>query len=289
MPHPSSNACITLTPQDYCRKRAAPDGSSLHYSLLFLDAPRQEAIIAVHAFRSEVADIIRTGIDIEPAHAKLSWWRMEVDELYASRPTHPVTQALAQARESFPLEKTTLLEIIDAVDMDLHQGRYEDFKSLQLYCYRASATVSVASSRILGHKGPSTLKSANDLGIAGKLVEIIGNVGLDARHGRVYLPQEDLLAFGVSDEEISGGRHNDRVAALLDFEAQRAFDLFDQALACVPAEDRKAQRASLALAAMQRALLDEIRHDNYRVMDRSFTLTPMRKLWLTCRTWLRTR
>jgi phytoene synthase len=71
------------------------------------------------------------------------------------------------------------------------------------------------------------------------------------------------------------------------FEAERARKFYDQALAQLPAVDRKRQRAGLVMAAIYRTLLDEIARDGFQVLDRRTSLTPVRKLWIAGRTWAR--
>jgi len=105
-------------------------------------------------------------------------------------------------------------------------------------------------------------------------------VGEDARRGRIYLPLEELEQFGVTPAEILNRRYSDRFARLMQFQYERAIQSYGQALAWLPQEDRKAQRAGLAMAAIYRALLEEIRRDGFRVLDGKISLTPLRKLWL---------
>jgi len=276
----------TVALHDYCRDKAAPVGSSLYYSLLFLDKPRRQAITAVYAFQQEVGDIVRNCVNIEPAHAKLAWWRMEIGELFEQRPHHPVTQSIAEALRYFPIAQAQLIEVVDGYEMDLQQGYYADFKSLQLYCYHVSSAISLVVSEILGYRNRQTAKFAQEMGLAQQLTSIIRDIGRDARRGRIYLPLDELRRFGVSENDIFDARYSDNFKALLAFQAQRARKFYDQALSMLANEDRKSQRAALAMAAIQRKILDEIERDKYQVLDRRLSLTPLRKLWISARTRL---
>ena len=280
-----------MTPHDYCRQKAAALGSSLYYSTLFLEPPRQQALIAINAFRHEIGAIVRDIQDTEPARAKLAWWRMEICSLYEQRPDHPVTQALAEALQHFPIPQEQLLEVIDGYEMDIDQGRYGDFKTLQLYCYRVSSTISVITAEILGCQNRQTLKFAHELGLALQLADIVRHVGLDARHGRIYLPLDELQQFGVTEDDILGARQGAEVSAnlksLLAFQVQRIKTLHEKAMSLLSTEDRHSQRTLLVLARLQRAVLDEIERDGYQVLDRNLSLTPLRMLWLATLTWLR--
>jgi phytoene synthase len=276
-----------MTPDEYCRRKAADSGSSFYYGFRFLDVRRRRAIMALYAFCREVDDAVDECTDPGVAAMKLAWWRGEVEAMYAGRPTHPVTQALAAVLPEVNLPAEQLQEIIDGMEMDLRLARYPDFRTLNLYCYRVASVVGLLAAQIFGYTDRRTQKYAHDLGLAFQLTNIIRDVGEDARRGRIYLPQDELARFGVPEADILARRHSDRFAELMRFQAQRAQDTYDRALGELPAVDRKAQRPGLMMAAIYRALLDEIVKDGCRVLTHRVSLPPARKLWLAARAWLR--
>jgi phytoene synthase len=274
-----------VTPDDYCQQKASASGSSFYYSFLFLDPVRRQAITALYAFCREVDDVVDECPDPTLAHAKLAWWRTEIAALYQGQPSHPVTQSLATALQGFSLPQEQLLEIIDGMEMDLLQARYADFKALHLYCYRVASVVGLLAAEIFGYTDRRTLKYAHDLGLAFQLTNIIRDVGEDARRGRIYLPQDELARFGVSEADLLQTRYSEAFRRLMEFQVERAQGMYDQAFALLPTCDRKAQRAGLIMAAIYRATLDEIVSDGCRVLDRRMSLTPLRKIWLAGKTW----
>ena len=275
-----------MTPDQYCQDRAAKSGSSFYYSFLFLEPRRRQAITALYAFCREVDDAVDECPDAELARAKLNWWRGEIGAMFQGRASHPVTQALTDSLKNFHLPQEQLQEIIDGMEMDLDQVRYPDFKSLHLYCYRVASVVGLLAAEIFGYSDRQTLKYAHDLGLAFQLTNIIRDVGEDARRGRIYLPQDELSRFGISDADLQVARYGDNFSRLMTFQVERAQELYRQAFAQLPAADRKAQRAGLIMAAIYRATLDEIVRDNYRVLDQRISLPPLRKLWLAGKTWI---
>src|SRR5690606_26693858 len=132
-----------------------------------------------------------------------------------------------------------------------------------------------------------TLKYAHDLGIAFQLTNIIRDVGEDARRGRIYLPVDELQRFDVPAKDILEARYTDNFRALMAFQAERAERFYDQALAQLPAVDRRAQRPGLIMAAIYRTLLEEIAADGFLVLDRRTSLTPLRKVWIAGKTWMK--
>ena len=273
-----------MTPDEYCRQKAAASGSSFYYSFLFLPPERRRAIVALYAFCREVDDIVDEASDQGVANAKLAWWRREVALAFDGTPQHPVALALAPVVRQFGLPQAHFQTVIDGMAMDLAQHRYLDFATLELYCHRVAGVVGLMSAEIFGHSDPATRGYARDLGIAFQLTNIIRDVGEDARRGRIYLPQEDLQRFGVAPAALLRSEYTDAFRALMAFQVDRAQGWYDRALAQLPAADRKPQRAGLIMAAIYRTLLAEIARDGYLVLDRRTSLTPLRKLWLAWRT-----
>ena len=275
-----------MTPDQYCQERAAASGSSFYYSFLFLEPRRRQAITALYAFCREVDDVVDECPDPVVSRSKLAWWRNEVAALYEGRASHPVTQALATSLKHFFLPQEQLLEIIEGMEMDLEQVRYADFKALHLYCYRVASVVGLLAAEIFGYRERQTLKYAHDLGLAFQLTNIIRDVGEDARRGRVYLPQDELARFGVTEADLVAASYGDNFRELMKFQVERARATYKQAFAQLPAADRKAQRAGLIMAAIYQATLDEIVRDDFRVLHQRISLPPLRKLWLAGKTWL---
>ncbi|MDH5547713.1 MAG: presqualene diphosphate synthase HpnD [Gammaproteobacteria bacterium] len=269
-----------MTPEEYCQNKAAQSGSSFYYSFRFLPQPRRDAIIALYAYCREVDDVVDECSNIDIAKTKLSWWRDEVEKLYSGNPTHPVTKALAPHLDRFSLNKEYFLEILDGMEMDLEYDVYPTIKELSLYCYRVASAVGLLSIEIFGYEDRNTRKYAYELGMALQLTNIIRDVREDAIRGRVYLPQEDLTQFGVDMDELVKGQHSQKIVDLLRFEAERAREHYENAFRLLPEVDRYNQRSGLIMGEIYLALLNEIEHDGFRVLEHRVKLTPLRKLWL---------
>lgn len=276
-----------MTPHQYCQEKAAASGSSFYYSFLFLPEARRRAITALYAFCREVDDVVDETSDAGLARTKLAWWRQEVAQIYHGRPQHPVARALADVVAPYTLDEARLQEVIDGMEMDLDFSAYPDFEALRVYCHRVAGVVGILAAKIFGYSDPRTLGYAADLGLAFQLTNIIRDVGEDARRGRIYLPLHELARFGVTSDDIAQARETERFRALMEFQIERAQGYYEQAFAKLPAADRKAQRAGLVMAAIYRTLLEEIRADGSRVLTHRTGLTPVRKLWIAWRTWLR--
>lgn len=280
-----------MTPQQYVQEKAARSGSSFYYAFMFLPPPRRAAITAFYAFCREVDDVVDEAHDPSVAAAKLAWWRQEVASAFDGEPSHPVMQALRPLAGDFGIEQRHLKAVIDGCQMDLDQTRFLDYQALARYCHLVAGVVGEVAANIFGRTQDVTVLYAHKLGLAMQLTNIIRDVGDDARRGRIYLPGSELQRFGVKAGEIlernAPWGYSDRFLALMQFQAERAHRMYDEALAALPAQDRAAQRPGLMMANIYQTLLREIEADGFQVLHQRTSLTPLRKLWIAARTqWL---
>ena len=279
-----------MTPHQYCQDKAVQSGSSFYYSFLYLPQEKRRAITALYAFCREVDDVVDECTDASVARAKLAWWRQEVAAIFdqsGSKASHPVAKALSEVAGTFNLTETWLNAIIDGMEMDLDYNRYADFATLRHYCYHVASVVGLCSAEIFGYRNSQTLEYAENLGLAFQLTNIIRDVGEDGRRDRIYLPQDELQRFGVTSEDILQSRETDAFRELMKFQIERAEDYYNRAFAALPAEDRKNQKPGLVMAAIYRTLLREIKADGCHVLRQRMSLTPVRKLWIAWKTWMK--
>jgi phytoene synthase len=269
-----------MTPQQYVQEKAASSGSSFYYAFLFLPPERRAAITAFYAFCREVDDVVDEVSDPGVANTKLAWWRNEVHQAFRGQPHHPVMQALQPLCATFGIEETLLQSVIEGCEMDLSQTRYLDYSSLNRYCHLVAGVVGEVSAKIFGQSEPATTQYAHTLGQAFQLTNIIRDVGEDALRGRIYLPVNELQQFDVKAHEILNRVDSDRFQSLMQFQAQRAHALYDQALSLLPAQDWRQQKPGLMMASIYRTLLREIEAQRFPVLKQRVALTPLRKLWL---------
>ncbi|HEX5684383.1 MAG TPA: presqualene diphosphate synthase HpnD [Ideonella sp.] len=281
------------TPAQYVQEKAAGSGSSFYYAFMFLPPPRRAAITAFYAFCREVDDVVDEVHDPHVARTKLAWWRNEVAQAFAGKPTHPVMQALMPLAADYAIEMRQLHAVIEGCEMDLTQNRYLDFPALATYCHLVAGVVGEVACNIFGRTQDSTVAYAHKLGLAMQLTNIIRDVGEDARRGRIYLPINELQQFDVKAHELlkreTPWGYSDRFQALMRFQAERAHGLYDEAMALLSDADRSTQKPGLMMANIYRTLLREIEKSQFQVLHQRTSLTPLRKLWIAARTHVLSR
>lgn len=273
-----------MTPQEYCRHKAAHRGSSLYYALYFTEPARRPALEAVLAFRREIVAIPLAVREPAVAQAKLDWWQEELGRTLGGHPTHPVGQALQQAPiDRYRLAGDYLGEVIEGVRMDLEYGSYPSFSELSVYCHRVGGGVTQLAVEICGG-GADTARYAHDLGMGLQLMSLLRNLHRDVHAGRLYLPEDELARAGVTREALYGRTTTGPMRELFADQAERIRAFFDSALAQLPESERRAQRPGLILIRLYRALLEELEAEGYPLLERRLHLTPLRKLWIAWRT-----
>ena len=276
-----------MTPDDYCADKAAPPGSDVYYSVLFLTPERRRATIALEAVRRELEDAVRDATDPAVVQTKLQWWRLELARLFEGRPDHPATKALQPHLAAYDIGAVHLGELLAGVEADAMQNRYLDWPNLRRHGDQVAGVAGRLAARIAGHTHARTLEFARQLSLAGQLVRFIRSLGEDVRHNRVYVPVDELQRFNVPAADLFNRRYAEGFKPLMAFQAERARTTYKEALAALPAEDRRAQRSALIRGVLAMRLLDEVEADGFQVLTQRTDLTPLRKLWLAWKTQIK--
>jgi len=278
---------FSMSPDEYCQKKAAESGSSFYSSFRFLTLPRRRAITALYAYCREIDDVVDECTDMALARKMLADWRKEIDAMLDGQPTHPVTIALYPHLSIYHIQGKHLHALIDGMQMDLYQTTYPNFETLSSYCWHVAGVVGLLAANIFGATQPQTMQYAEKLGLAFQLTNIIRDVGDDVRLGRIYLPADEMMEFDVSKDDILNLRQTDNFARYMAFMAKRAHAAYDEAFALLPREDRKSQKPGLIMAEIYRALLVKIEKDGFRVLEKRTSLSSLSKLWLAWKGYIR--
>ncbi|HEU5016142.1 MAG TPA: phytoene/squalene synthase family protein [Roseiflexaceae bacterium] len=247
---------------------------SFFLSSHFLPPEKRRAIRALYAFcrtSDDIVDQLSENVERELAH----WVAL------AQAPTppqhHPVLVAWKDTVSRYTIPQALANELLAGVAMDLTVSRYATFDDLWLYCYRVASVVGLISMCIIGHEEGAT-PYAVSLGVALQLTNILRDVGEDAQRGRIYLPQEDMQRFGLSDDDILQGRCDERFHALMRFEIERAHALYDEAWPGIALLSRDSQFAIGAAAEVYRGILNKIVANRYDVFSQRARLSMAEKL-----------
>ena len=268
---------------EYCQQKAAPPGSGTYYAMRQAPAAQQPLLTAWFALRRELEETVKETTDPTVGRTKLAWWQKEAAALAAGEPTHPVSKALAAHLPDVQAEYPALQAIIAGFEMDLDQARYLDYPNLRRYLTGVGAAFASVIARATARDPSQAATWAAPLGEALMLAQIVVELGNDARHGRIYIPIDEMQRYNVTAADLINRKYTDAFVEMMRFQTTRARNAIHTALDAVPAAERRTQGTLRALAALALALLDEIERDGYHVLHHQIALTPIRKLWVAWR------
>lgn len=280
----------------YCHMVARKSSSNFYYAFRLLSAERYNALCALYAFCRFMDDIadqpeLLGQSQLLDRKARLSLllntWREELQHCYSGTPRHPISFALADAVQRFPIAREHLAGIIDGVEMDLYRNRYQTFEELYDYCYHVASLVGLVCIEIFGYRSLSARAYAINLGVAFQLTNILRDVGEDGRRDRIYLPKEDLARFSYTEKELRTETYNRAFVQLMSFEGTRAREFYKKAVAHLATEDRRSLMAAEAMRFIYARLLEKLEHKQYRVFGERIALSTPGKITLAFSAWAR--
>jgi len=273
------------------RQIARRSKSNLAFALSTLAPQRRRDMTTFYAFCRVVDDIADdSDLPVDERRAMLNEWKHGLQRGFVS--PDELQAEVSELPARYSIRREWLCEIIDGVASDLDHQRYQSIQQLLGYCYKVASVVGLVSIEIFGYQNAGCKNYAVQLGYALQLTNIIRDVGEDARNaGRIYLPQEDLQRFGVSENQILEGRYSTEFRELMDFQHQRALHYYNQACRALPEEDRCNMMPAEMMAQVYSEILEKIHRNDFRVLDQRFGLGKMRKLTILAafavRGWMR--
>ena len=272
--------------------------TNFYYSFLVLPAEKRRAIVAVWDFCRAVDDATDEleGREAPSPAAELARWREELAACFnGGQPQTSQGRSLVPAIARFQLPRASFEALIEGVEMDLGDRRYETFDDLYQYCIRVASAVGLICLEIFGYEEAASRQYAIDLGVALQLTNILRDVGADLQRGRVYIPQEDLRAHGCSEEDLrheaalaGGGLRSPSVKGLLRRQAERARDYYGRARRGLPRRDARRLVAAEIMRAIYSAILDRIERRDYDVFSSLVRVPRPRRALIAASTWGKT-
>ena len=285
-----------------CRHIARSAAKNFYYGFLALPAKKRDALSAVYAFMRRADDISDDpAIPAEQRREKLAEWMNGFRRVVeGERTDDAVLFALADAQKHYNIPLEWLEKLVQGTGMDVPpqpenatgaapQLQYETFDQLYGYCYHVASVVGLVCIRIFGYRDARAEKLAEETGVAFQLTNILRDVKEDAGLGRVYLPREDFVRFGLDAQALANGSAPQSLRPLLEFEAQRAREYYRAGDELLPLINEDSRAALWTLVEIYRRLLQKIVARDYDVFTRRVALSPAEKLAVMLKAWLRFR
>jgi squalene synthase HpnC len=298
-PHSPQSTISVASSYDECHRIARAAHSNFYYAFYLLPKPKRDGLAALYAFMRLVDDVADEGHDLAAKQRGLADWRAALDDavtgqehfvdgsaaLVSASPAgaDQVLPALVDTMQHFKMPARYLHDLISGAEMDLTLRSYPTFDRLREYCYRVAGTVGLTCTHVFGFSDPRALDLAEKLGLAFQLTNIIRDVHEDYSVGRVYLPEEDLARYGVSPQDFGKSEATLGVRELLRFEAERAWQCYEEGSALFGLIDPESRGALWLLVHTYSALLARIESVDFAVFGERVRLSKPEKMLFIAR------
>ena len=284
IPHPRTQPFFSYwagdaalhTAYKQAEKVTAQHSKSFYLASGLLPEEKRAAVRALYAFCRTVDDIVDESLDAE-RESQLDYWRAMVE---TSRFTDQdrIAVAWADTLTRYHIPRHYALQLIDGVARDLFQSRYQTFADLATYCYGVASTVGLMSMYIIGFAANEAVPYAIKLGVALQMTNILRDIGEDYRNGRLYLPREELIFYGIHESDIAAGRVTENWRQFMRFQIERTRQLYRESWPGVKMLEREGQLAVGAASVFYQGILDQIEKSGYDVFTRRASLSAWGKV-----------
>ncbi len=272
----------------YCARVTQTNSRTFYLASQLLSKEKRRAVQALYAFCRSTDDLVDKTRGMADAETVFANWRTRLSNPHPAA-HDPVPLAWADAQASYRIPKGYSDQLITGVTRDRTQIRYQTFAELTEYCYGVASTVGLMSMHIIGFENRDAVPYAIKLGVALQLTNILRDIGEDWRMGRLYLPLEELTAFGLSEADLASGQVDDRWRAFIRLQIERVHTLYDEALPGIALLNSDGRFAIAAAAGLYRAILDDIEANDYDVFRRRAHVGMWGKLKRLPRIWWNSR
>lgn len=278
----------------FCRDLTRREAANFYWGFIALPRPQRLAIYALYSFARQVDDEVDLANRSNGHAPDLSVRRPDlftphrerIERCYTGEPDDPVMRALAKVVVDYGIPRDDLEALVDGVEMDLRVTRYASWQQLRSYCQLVASSVGRMCVHVFGFSDPAALDYADDLGVAMQLANILRDVREDMDLGRIYLPQDDLCRFGLSEQTLLSGAFAPQWENLMRHEVARVRELFASGLRVTQVIPRRSAACVLTMAGIYQAIVDQIAADPFLPLARRASLRGREKLAVMARSWL---
>jgi phytoene synthase len=263
---------------------------TFYFASALLPPAQRKHAYAIYAFcrtADSFVDEAEEGHAKEDIQARLSELRRFGQAPYTFVPDYPWVRAFQETLSALAIPVHLFVELLNGVEMDLYKSRYATFAELYLYCYRVAGVVGQMMCYVYGLTDEASLSYAEKLGVAMQLTNILRDVGEDWGRGRLYIPEDALRKFGVSEAEIGAKQATPAYEALIRDQIAQARTYYQEAapgIACIPS--MPIRLTTLVMARLYEGILDKLEKHPAQNLTQRTALSRLEKYHLTGQTFL---
>ncbi len=272
-----------------CRSLYRRHGKSYYFATRFFPTDQRHATYALYAFFRVPDDFVDETYkhDLVKAQEVLLNWRDEWRKAYEGFPsTEPVLRATAWVFHHFKIPYEYSEAFLEAMLQDAKKARYENYEELRTYMYGSAVVVGLMMTHVIGFSDETTLSHARELGEAMQLTNFLRDIREDLEErDRIYLPLQELAAFGLTEADLKNRTCDDRFTSFLMFQIQRCDELYARSAAGIPLLDPSGRTAVAVASHLYQEILRKIEKQHYNIFIRRAQTSGWEKAWLAFTAW----
>ena len=261
------------------------EAKNFYYAFLTLPQERRRAIYVAYAFCRYCDDTVDNAESPDEKNRLLKELHASLSDTYTGRTSDPMLLALADVADRHDIPEEYFKQVIYGVESDLIKVRYQNFEELRGYCYQVASVVGLICLQIFGYKDNAAREYAIDLGLAMQLTNITRDVQEDLGFGRIYLPQDEIIRFGYSEDELEAGIVNESFIELMRFQAQRARGYFDSGFKLLPYLSPRSRACPAVMGQLYSKVLERIEAAEFDVFQQRISISKAEKIRVMAQTW----
>jgi phytoene synthase len=273
---------------EVCRRLHARYGRTYYLATMLLPPAKRPYVWALYGF-ARYADEFVDSLTTPDPQALVAWGKAFLASLGQGEPADPVSRAMAATMRRWNIPRAHVEAFLESMQMDITVSGYPTYGDLEQYMYGSAAVIGLQMLPILEPVTPEAGSRARALGEAFQMSNFIRDVGEDLRRGRVYLPQEDLDAFGVTREALERRAVTAPIRELLRFEVARTRALYtfaEPGIDMLHPTSRDCVRTAFVLYG---AILDAVEAAHYQVLTQRVSVPVYRRLRVALPAWRHAR
>lgn len=279
----------------HCRLITKEHAKTFYMATRFLPNEKQRGIFAIYGlcrYLDDLVDeaedlILNKAITVEQVEEKLSTFKDHLIRVYNGECANdPILKAFSDTLLQYDISIELPLLLMDGVKTDLVKSRFENFEEVYDYSYKVASVVGLMTSEVFGYTNPKALDYAVDLGIAMQLTNILRDVGEDLQRGRIYLPQDELKQFDISEQQLFQNRKDENFIELMKFQIERAREYYRRADIGISMLSSDSRLPVYLARHNYSRILNKIEENEYNVFDTRAYLNYTEKLSILPRVFM---
>ncbi len=283
---------------EHCRSVTREYARTFYLATRFLPNKKQRSIFAIYGLCRYIDDLVDEAEDLlrekkltkDEVVGRIELWKQNLERTYNGETIeHPILLALSDVLKEYHIPLEYPMMLIEGVSMDLVKNRYANFEELYDYSYKVASVVGLMTSEVFGYETDEALEHAVELGIAMQLTNILRDVGEDLTRGRIYLPQDELKQFGITEDDLFNHNLDDKFKSFMEFQISRAEDYYTRADKGIKMLSQDSRFPVYMASVNYGRILQRIRENGYQVFTQRAHLTLSEKLAVLPKVWWKKR